>query len=426
MPRHRQSASLIGWTTITYRSVMMTFLSACMLVGIVAFFAFPQQSRTELEMLGGLIQKLIDRWSPNGNGGSTADHAEQQANFTALEGTVKVKKHDRNTWTEASFNVPLEKGDVVQTGADGIAKVVFADGTNYVVKQDSLIVVEENSMNLAQQTSVAVQVTTGTVDLATAAYTDGSSSKVIVAGATAKFAAETAAQVRNDPKGDQHEIMVRKGTGVVERNGESVPLTDLERVSFQSTAPKMTKTRETGPPTLIQPANMAPVFTGTANRPMQFSWSEVPGAVGYRVRVSHNAFFSSTLFDKVVNATEVTVPPLAEGAYYWAVQSEDENGRESVESEKNRFTVIAKTAERVAIPLELDPFIQHGHVLEVRGRTDPSARVMVNGEEVPIVGSDGSFRFFTKPLHNGESVITVTAQDAQGGVNTRQQRVVIQ
>jgi hypothetical protein len=159
---------------------------------------------------------------------------------------------------------------------------------------------------------------------------------------------------------------------------------------------------------------------------LQFTWGEAPGAVAYRVRISHNAFFSSVLYDKVVTGTETTVPPLPEGAYYWLVQSKDANGRESMESEKNRFTVIAKSAEHAGIPLELDPFIQHGHILEVRGHTDPSAKVMVNGEEVPIVSPDGTFRIFTKPLPPGESMITVTAQDARGAVNTKQQQVVIQ
>ena len=34
---------------------------------------------------------------------------------------------------------------MIQTGSEGMAKIVFNDGTNYTVKQDSLIVIEENS-----------------------------------------------------------------------------------------------------------------------------------------------------------------------------------------------------------------------------------------------------------------------------------------
>jgi glucodextranase-like protein len=80
----------------------------------------------------------------------------------------------------------------------------------------------------------------------------------------------------------------------------------------------------------------------------------------------------------------------------------------------------------VELSLDLDPFIQHGHVIEVTGKTEGGARVMVNGREVPIVADDGSFHYFTPPLPNGQSLITVTAQNSKGGVNTRQAKVVIQ
>jgi Glucodextranase, domain B len=107
------------------------------------------------------------------------------------------------------------------------------------------------------------------------------------------------------------------------------------------------------------------------------------------------------------------------------VQSMGVNGKESIESERNRFTIIPRNTG-ADLPLNLDAFVQHGRIIEVRGRTDSSARVMVNGGEVPIINGDGSFRYMTPPLPNGENVITVTAQNAKGGVNTQTKRVVIQ
>src|SRR5205085_1194670 len=183
----------------------------------------------------------------------------QQANFTVLEGTVRVKRRNSNTWVDADLKLPLEQGDVVQTASEGMARIVFADGSNYVVKQDSLIVIEQNSLNQQQQTQVSVQVTTGTVDLSTATYTQGSRAQVVVAGATATLAPDTAAQVRNDPRGDKHEFVVTKGGAEVARNGETVPLAPFEGVSFSSDAPKMTKRKEMAPPVLVGPANMMPI-----------------------------------------------------------------------------------------------------------------------------------------------------------------------
>src|SRR5437660_12741227 len=108
------------------------------------------------------------------------------------------------------------------------------------------------------------------------------------------------------------------------------------------------------------------------------------------------------------------------------VQSYGVSGKESVESEKNRFTIISKGKQTEAIDLELDPFIQHGHVIEVTGKTQVGARVMVNGREVPLISNDGTFHYFTPPLTTGQAVITVTAQTAQGGVNTQQKKIIIQ
>jgi hypothetical protein len=171
-----------------------------------------------------------------------------------------------------------------------------------------------------------------------------------------------------------------------------------------------------------------PVFIspGEKTKDVDFSWTPMGNAAGYRLRISRNPYFSSLLVDRKVETANVVVTGLGQGAYYWAIQSYDSGGKESVESEKNRFTVIPRSNEKVELSLDLDPFIQHGHVIEVTGKTEVGARVMVNGREVPLIGDDGTFHYFTPPLPNGESLITVTAQNARGGVNTRQQKVVLQ
>lgn len=412
---------------MTYRSVLMALLGLAVLITVISYIILPQETTNLFNKAAEFSTDLLAKagLAMDKAGKQNIPAGPQQAHFTALDGTVKVKKASSNTWVAADYGVPLEKGDVIQTGSEGIAKVVFTDGTSYTVKQDSLIVVEDNSVNSNQQTQVSVQVTTGTVDLATATFSTGSRSQVRVAGATATFAPESAAQVRNDPRGDQHEILVKKGSGEVTRGTETVRLSDFERVSFKNDSKTMAKTKELGPPVLIGPANMAPIFTGSKSAPVQFTWTPMENASGYRLRVSRNPYFSSTVIDEKVKGSEL-LAQMPEGAYYWIVQSLDPGGRESVESEKNRFTVIPKGAETVSIALELDNFIQHGHVIEIRGKTESNARVMVNGQEVPLVQGDGSFQFLTPPLPTGENIITVTAQNSKGGVNTKQKKVVIQ
>jgi len=149
-------------------------------------------------------------------------------------------------------------------------------------------------------------------------------------------------------------------------------------------------------------------------------------AVGYRIQIAHNPNFTKVVVNRKVDTADILISGLTEGVYYWMVQSYDANGKESSESEKNRFNIIPKQDDSVTITLDLDPMVQHGHVIELTGKTEVEARVMVNGQEVPVIGTDGTFHYFTPPLPLGESVITITAQNKKGGVKTEQKKVVIQ
>ena len=399
---------------------MLVVLVLALLLGGASYFFFPEQTKALINQ----VAAMLSFGSSNAHA-QAKEVGQQQAHFTNIDGTVRVKRTNSSAWASATYELPLNKGDVIQTGPEGIAKVVFADGSNYTIKQDSLIVVEDNSTNEAQQTQVAVQVTTGTVDLNTATYSQGSSSRVIVAGATASLGPESSAQVRNDNTKNEHSILVKQGSGNVVRNGEVMRLGSYERVAFKMEDMKMTKIKEVGPPTLITPANVSPVFAAKDEGQVDFTWTPMQNTKAYHIRISKNPYFTQLVQDKTVVVPQFKVSGLPEGAYYWAVQSINAQGSESIESEHNKFTVIAKAAN-AGLPLELDPLVQHGHVIEVRGKTDPSARVMVNGEEVPVVAGDGTFRYYTPPLPAGENVLTVTAQNTKGGVGTQTKNIVVQ
>jgi len=420
----RKSGIQIAWKTVTYRSVFLLVLAVLFALGGGVRLAFPEFSQNTVKAASNLITNLLERVAAPESSPKSGNM--QQAHITALDGTVRIKKASSNSWVRADYSVPLEKGDVIQTGSEGMAKIVFNDGTNYTVKQDSLIVIEENSANERQQTNVAVRLNTGTVDLATGTYTQGSKSEVKMDGATASLAPDSAARVSKDPKAQRDELLITKGSGSVERNGETLQLADWEKASFKPNSEHLEKIKEIGPPTPISPANMMPIFISHDPKPVEFSWTPMANAKGYRLQVSRNSYFSSLIVDRKVNSADVMVAGLPEGPYYWMVRSFDAQEKESADSEKNRFTIIEKETNSGAIALTLQPFVQHGHVIELTGKTESGARVMVNGREVPVVGSDGSFHFFTPPLPNGETLITITAQNSRGGVNTQQQKVVLQ
>ena len=405
----------------------MGMLGVLLLAGVVMYFAFPDTANKLISSgqigLGKVLAK-VGVSNGAGGSGSTTEPGPQQAHFTNIDGNVRVRKASTNAWVVADYTLALERGDVVQTSPEGLAKVVFTDGTNYTVKPGSLITIQENSVNSAQQTKVAVQVTTGKVDLNTSMLNIGSKSQVIVGDATATIASESSAEVVNDIRADQHEILVKKGAGEVTREGQTLPLESYTKASFTSNSKEMTKTKELQPPTLISPAPMQNVFVDQNTKGVNFSWAPVDNVRGYHIKITRNAsFIGGMVVDDTKAATQVMVTNLQEGTYYWQVRSIGQDGKESIESEVYRFTVVPKGNGLLA--LEVSDFVQLGHVFEVKGHTEPNARVLVNGQEA-VVASDGAFHHFTNPLPTGDNVITVTAQNSKGQYNIVSKPVNIQ
>lgn len=69
--------------------------------------------------------------------------------------------------------------------------------------------------------------------------------------------------------------------------------------------------------------------------------------------------------------------------------------------------------------LQINSVVQHGHIIEIQGSTEAGAVVMINGQTASTIEGN-SFRHFVGPLPSGTTIITVTSQDEQGGVNTQQ------
>ncbi len=75
--------------------------------------------------------------------------------------------------------------------------------------------------------------------------------------------------------------------------------------------------------------------------------------------------------------------------------------------------------------LQIQSVVRHGRVVEVRGRTAPKTTIMINGERAAVF-DDWGFKHFVGPLPSGLTIISVTAQNEGGGVNTEQVAVYIE
>jgi hypothetical protein len=344
---------------------------------------------------------------------------------------VRVKKAQSQQWIRADYNTSLEKGDFIQTGSDGVARIIFADGTNYVLKADSLIVVEESREDpVTKATKVAVQVTSGTVDLSTGRFeVKGSTSQVSFENAVANLAEDSRAMLHNDPTKNVHELTVDQGAADVTRGSTTIRLGQYEKTSFSSGQPGLIREKVIAPPSLEEPQNMAlTVSKDPKTAVVKFAWSPVPDAVAYHLQISPSGMFSNLAAEKkLTGKTSVEVSGLDEGTYYWVVSSIDRKGAESQPSTPNRFNLVQQVEAGNKAFLEITRTILHGRVVEVVGRTEPGSTVIINNEQVFSIAPDGTFRHFTSPLSkNGANQITITAQNSKGDTNTIRKNIVIE
>ncbi len=426
-PSHEQEhAYEVEWTTISYRTIAFYVISALVLIGMILYLIAPHYFGQKISsMLAAISGGMVH------TNDADAATSKREAHFVNIDGTVRVKKARSLQWVRADYNTSLEKGDFVQTASDGVARMIFADGTYYMLKPDSLIVVEESREDpVTRATRVSVQVTSGAVDLSTGRFeVPGSTSKVAFADAVASLAEESRAVVRNDPVKNRHELTVNQGQADVRRGSTSIRLGQYDQVTFDANTPGLVQHKVIAPPGLIEPVNMAlAISKDPKSTPVDFSWNEVPGAVAYHLQVSPSGMFSNFVVDKkVVGKTSTQVSGLDEGTYYWVVSSIDAKGDESQPSDAHRFNLVQQVEAGTKAFLEVTRIVQHGRVVELVGRTEPGSSVIINNEQVFSIGPDGTFRHFTSPLpKSGSNQITITAQNRKGDTNTIRKSVVVE
>jgi hypothetical protein len=406
----------VYWTAVTYKTVAIYIILAAAIVFSALYIASPNWYSATFHK----ISTAIDN-----NDSENIAITQTQAKFVNLDGKVQVKKVDSVQWVDADFHTTLDKGDLVQTGPEGVARITFGDNSTYVVKSDTLITVEENSMASNRPTSVAVRINTGSVDLSTPNWSSpDSKATVSVEDSTAQLRSNSRAAVKADPDKKETEIVMARGSAEVQRGPERIELGQWQKATLPVGGP-ITKSDVLAPPELAQPLNLAPIIGENPKATnIHFEWKPVQDAVSYTLRISTTSMFTKAVKSTTVPGTSAEIDGLDPGDYFWNVSATDQKKRSSEVSETFKFTLVAqgKTQEMV---LEIDSTQLHGRVAEIIGRTEPGAALIVNGQPVPNIAPDGSFRHFTEPLTPGEHTIVVIGQNRRGGTSKQSVSIVV-
>ena len=406
----------VYWTAVTYRSVVVYLVLFFAVLMATLYFAYP-------DWYGALYRRLSN--ALGGRTGAVTAITQTQARFVNLDGKVQIKKVNSVQWVAADYRTTLDKGDLIETGPDGAARLTFADGTTYTVKADTLVTVEENLVSRDRATRVGMHISSGAVDLATPAWESaGSKAEVSFENAVASLRQNSRAVVRSDPGKNEHEITVAVGAAELQRGEDRVEIGRWERVTFPNGGP-VTKSSVLAPPDLAQPVNLqALIVTEPKRAAVRFEWKPVAGAVAYQLRISTTTMFSKLLADKRATSTSTEVTGLDAGDYFWNVTAIDAHKHASEASETYKFTLVAEGKSQEML-LEVDGTQLHGNVVEVIGRTEPGAALIINGQPVADIQNDGRFRHFTQSLPRGSHTIVITGQNRRGGTVIKRVPIVI-
>ena len=416
--KQRISSVEVYWHTVRYRTVLLYALALLGIVLGMLYLIFPDASAK-------VLQRISDAVGSHDNG-VAAKFSARQARFVNLDGKVQVKKVNSVQWMNADYQITLDKGDLIQTSSEGVARIAFADGTTYTVKGDTLVTVEENNVDQDRATQVGVHISSGQVDLATGTWpVQGSTAEVSFENAVASLRANSRAAVRSDPDSKQQEITVNAGSAELNRGAEHVDIGQYERATLPSDGSAIVKSQVLAPPDLVEPLNLQPIIVADPKHdPVHFSWKAAATAKVYDFQVSTTTMFNHIVMEKKTASTSVDISGLAPGDYFWRVRAIDGNENVSDAGDSYKFSLVAQGKEQEMV-LEVDDTQLQGNVVEVIGRTEPGAALIINGAEVADIGPDGHFRYFTDPMERGSHTIVITGQNRRGGTAIKRVDVVI-
>lgn len=352
---------------------------------------------------------------------------ETGARFTTIEGRVQVKQAGTLEWKSATKSMLLRQNDLVQTGGGATAEIVFADGTVFNVRPDTLMTIEESSQNLvSRQQRVALSIQSGEANFQTAART--------VPGETTISTPTVRTTADRDTKGniqvaDTGETGVRifSGTGrATTKTGQSIRLTSNEGLRVDASGTAGEKTSLPQVPELTAPPNNTEVSYQDPSRALTLlMWSAVSGAKTYRVLVDFSTSFARPLIDRQgYTNTQMELRSLDTGTYYWKVAAVDANGDAGAFGGPSRFTLLKSPPSTASPPpLVVEPLELRGNILHVHGRTSPGATVTLDGVRIEVQ-PDGTFNEFVT-FESGAPTVLVRSTSVEGAVKQERRPVVV-
>lgn len=393
----------IEWFTVRKSTMLMLFASV-LGAGVAATWAYFEITGPPIDPAAAVAADVASE--------------DRGARFLDLDGTVRVRKARTYEWLNGHMGMTLHADDTIRTVGSSHARVRLFDGTEYLIKPDSILVIEEAFEDPDTKAKrVAVKLSAGQVMLQTPLQsTEGSRSDLATPTTEATFQEATTADVRFDQNNQTSGFTIYTGGSDLRAGGSEVKLGPAQAVDVSAERRFSEVITLPDVPTIDSPANLSviPVTSTT-----ELKWRPVDGARKYRVVLDRSPYFRDPILESTVSGVSILHRGLHAGTYYWQVTAIGPDNREGAPSEFAKFTVTSRAARNAEPPAltVFNPSVSLDGVVTLRGRTDAGAVVTVDrgmGDDRVQVKSDGTFTYYFELRQAGRHQVIVKARRRDG------------
>lgn len=340
--------------------------------------------------------------------------AAAEARLTDREGSVEGRTPQELVWTDRQRDAVLIEEEKLRTLSRSSAQITFRDDSRLRLNANSQAVIRRMRSDLLSRTEEAkVSLVEGDFYALLSGKTGRKTFELQVPEVQTEVESRSF-WVRHDDSGSKF-ANYDDGLLRVAAKGAEVALGRNEATLVRSGEQPGDKVGLRAAAVLVAPADNAE----TVAAEVDLRWEPVEDAAGYWLELAHDQGFQRMEISRWgLKDTGFSTGELALGTYYWRIAALDKFGLPGERGAAWRFHVrIDQTPPFLALAEPPENAVVRHSPLVVAGQTEPGARMLLNGQTLPV-DDEGRFRI-ELPVMPGAGELAFQATDKAGNVTRR-------